>query len=399
MVARRGPPARAGRLTDVQRPDPAPSTEPNVVLVGFMATGKSSVARALAHRLGWPLVDTDAEIEARHGPIPTIFETRGEAGFRALEREIAAEVATRRGHIVSTGGGMVLDPVNVASLSATGRIFCLTAEPDEIVRRILADPDAAERPLLRSADPAARVRSLLDERAEAYGAFVRIRTDDRTPDEIAEHVIGHLPTPPARPEQEGHTSPMPPRTSDARLLSPFFLERTSTRSFTDRTVTDDELAAVFEAARWSPSWFNNQPWIFVYETDGPDRRAFLDVVMEANRWWAEAAPVIGLILARTELEGFMARSRDFDVGAATMAMTVQATMLGLSVHLMGAIDLDAAYALTGADPATTEILCGFVIGHKGDGSELPETYRAREIPSDRRPRSAFVHRGAGMPPG
>ena len=181
-----------------------------------------------------------------------------------------------------------------------------------------------------------------------------------------------------------------------RLLSPFFTDRTSTRSFNDRAVTDDELAAVFEAARWTPSWFNNQPWIFVHETDGPDRQAFLDV-FATNRWCAQAAPVVGLVLARTELEGFMARSRDFDVGAATMAMTVQATMLGLSVHLMGGIDLDAAYALTGADPATTEIICGFVIGHKGDGSELPEQYRAREIPSGRKPVSAFVHRGAGMP--
>jgi shikimate kinase/nitroreductase len=384
-------------LTAVQGPEPDASSEPNVVLVGFMATGKSSVARALAERLGRPFVDTDAEIEARHGPIPAIFDTYGEAGFRAREREVAADVATRRGLVVSTGGGMVLDPVNVAALGATGRIFCLTAEPDEILRRVLADPAAVERPLLRSDDPAARVRELLAERASAYDPFVQVPTDGVGPDEIAEIIVGHLPTPTAITTPETADPMTNARSNDARLLSPFFVQRTSTRSFTDRTVTDDELAALFEAARWSPSWFNNQPWIFTYETDGPDRQAFLDVIAEGNRWWAEAAPVVGLVLARTELEGFMARSRDFDVGAATMALTIQATMLGLSVHLMGAIDLDAAYALTGADPGTTEIICGFVVGHKGDGSELPENYRVREIPSGRKPITAFVHRGAGMP--
>ncbi|MFN3218274.1 MAG: shikimate kinase [Acidimicrobiales bacterium] len=169
-----------------------PSTEPNVVLVGFMATGKSSVGRVLAARLGRPFVDTDAEIEARHGPIPAIFDAHGESGFRACEREVAADVAARRGLVVSTGGGMVLDPVNVATLAATGRIFCLTAEPDEILRRVLADPGAVERPLLRSDDPAARVRDLLEERASAYGAFVQIPTDGRRPDEIADVIVGHL---------------------------------------------------------------------------------------------------------------------------------------------------------------------------------------------------------------
>jgi shikimate kinase/nitroreductase len=385
-------------LTAVQGPAPVASTEPNVVLVGFMATGKSSVARVLAERLGRPFVDTDAEIEARHGPIPAIFDAHGEAGFRARERAVAADVANRRGLVVSTGGGMVLDPANVAALAATGRIFCLTAEPDEILRRVLADPGAVERPLLRADDPSARVRALLEQRAPAYDAFVQIPTDGVSPEEIAEIIVGYLPTPTATDPET--VSPMTaPRSSDARLLSPFFMDRTSTRSFTDREVTDDELAALFEAARWTPSWFNNQPWIFVYETDGPDRQAFLDVIVEGNRWWAQAAPVVGLVLARTELEGFMARSRDFDVGAATMAMTIQATMLGLSVHLMGGIDLDAAHALTGADPATTEIICGFVVGHKGDGSELPENYRAREIPTGRKPVASFVHRGAGMPSG
>jgi shikimate kinase len=195
----------------VQGPEPVASTEPNVVLVGFMATGKSSVARALAERLGRPFVDTDAEIEARHGSIPSIFDNHGEAGFRAREREVAADVAARRGLVVSTGGGMVLDPVNVATLAATGRIFCLTAEPDEILRRVLADPAAVERPLLRSDDPASRVRALLEDRASAYGAFVQIATDDLSPDEVAEIIVGHLPTAATSPPEA--PAPMTSRNS------------------------------------------------------------------------------------------------------------------------------------------------------------------------------------------
>ena len=140
-------------------------------------------------------------------------------------------------------------------------------------------------------------------------------------------------------------------------MASVFVDRWSPRSFTSDPVTDDELAALFEAARWAPSWMNNQPWLFVYETDGDNRGAILESFMDFNRGWAEAAPVVGLILARTELEGFMARTRDFDVGAATMALTLQATMLGLSVHLLGGIDLDAAYAATGADAGVDRDSC------------------------------------------
>ena len=183
------------------------------------------------------------------------------------------------------------------------------------------------------------------------------------------------------------------RTSDSELMASVFVDRWSPRSFTSDPVSDDELAALFEAARWAPSWMNNQPWLFVYETDGENRSAILESFMDFNRGWAEAAPVVGLILARTELEDFMARTRDFDVGAATMALTLQATMLGLSVHLLGGIDLDAAYAATGADADTTEILAGFVIGRRGDKEALPEKLQEREAPSDRKPVGEFAFKG------
>jgi hypothetical protein len=96
------------------------------------------------------------------------------------------------------------------------------------------------------------------------------------------------------------------------------------------------------------------------------------------------------VLARSELTDFMARTRDFDVGLATMALITQAGLLGLSVHLLGGIDLDAAHGLTGTDPDGTNILCGFLLGHKGDGSELAPQLREREAPSDRKPAADFA---------
>lgn len=190
---------------------------------------------------------------------------------------------------------------------------------------------------------------------------------------------------------------MTDRESAAELLNPIFTDRWSPRSFSDEPVTNEELAALFEAARWTPSWMNNQPWLFVYETDGPDRQAILDTFMEFNRDWAAAAPVVGLVLARTELEGFMGRTRDFDTGAAMMSMTVQATMLGLSMHLLGGVEVDAAHALTGADPDDTIVLCGFVIGRRGDRSALPEGLQEKEAPSPRKPVSEFAFKGGRLP--
>ncbi|MGI9598625.1 MAG: nitroreductase family protein [Acidimicrobiales bacterium] len=186
---------------------------------------------------------------------------------------------------------------------------------------------------------------------------------------------------------------MTDRASASPLLDPVFTNRWSPRAFSDKPVSDEHLAAVFEAARWTPSWMNNQPWLLVYETDGPDRDAILNAFMEFNRGWASKAPVVGLTLARTELEGFMARTRDFDTGAAMMAMTLQATMLGLSMHLLGGIEVEAAHELTGTDPEDTIVLCGFVIGHQGDKSQLEEKYQEREQPSDRKPVAEFAFKG------
>ena len=166
------------------------STSSAVVLTGFMGTGKTTVGRALADLLGYDFVDTDQLIEADHGPIPLIFAEQGEEAFRSIEREVADRLAGRTATVIATGGRFMIDPANADALRAA-RTFCLTASVDLILKRVLGD-GTMHRPLLDSDDPAARIRSLLEERAEAYGRFEQIPTENRSPAEIAEDIVGRL---------------------------------------------------------------------------------------------------------------------------------------------------------------------------------------------------------------
>ena len=164
----------------------------NVVLTGFMGTGKSTVGRLLAARTGRTFVDTDHVIEGRHGPIPAIFAEHGEAAFRRMEHEVAAELAVRDGLVIATGGRLLLDPANAEVLQRTGRAFCLTASVDTILRRVAPGGHAPGRPMLAGPDARARVVALLAERADGYGAFEQVATDGRSPDEVVDDLVERL---------------------------------------------------------------------------------------------------------------------------------------------------------------------------------------------------------------
>ena len=110
--------------------------QPNVVLTGFMATGKSTVGRLVAAGLRYGFVDTDRMIEERHGSIPEIFASDGEEHFRAIERGIAEELAELSALVISTGGGLMLDASAGPTLAASGRVFCLTARVETIWKRV-----------------------------------------------------------------------------------------------------------------------------------------------------------------------------------------------------------------------------------------------------------------------
>ncbi len=161
----------------------------NLVLVGFMGAGKSVVGQALARRLGRPFVDADDVVERRAGrPIATIFAAEGEGVFRALERAAIAEVASRGGQVVATGGGAVADPANLAALRATGLVVYLAARPETLAARVAG----SDRPLLAgAADPAARVRELLERREAAYrAADAVVETDGLAVPAVVDAVLG-----------------------------------------------------------------------------------------------------------------------------------------------------------------------------------------------------------------
>ena len=168
-----------------------PATKRNIVLTGFMGTGKTTVGRILAERLGYGFVDTDELIESRFGAIHEIFERDGEEAFRDMERSVACELADRAGLVIATGGRMMLDPDCAACLEPVSDVVCLTAPAGTVVERV-AGTGVPPRPLLDAPDASDRVRGLLAERAEGYGRFASVDTEDRSPDEVADAVMARL---------------------------------------------------------------------------------------------------------------------------------------------------------------------------------------------------------------
>jgi shikimate kinase len=162
----------------------------NIVLTGFMGTGKSTIGRMLAKRLKYQFVDTDSLIESRQNrTVAQIFEQSGEAAFRELEKTTAAELANRERLVISTGGKMLLDPDNRRELARNGRIFCLVADPEEIVRRLSRSHARNKRPLLSTPDPERGIRELLQQRAEAYRQFEQIDTTGKSPSQVCRYLL------------------------------------------------------------------------------------------------------------------------------------------------------------------------------------------------------------------
>ncbi|HWP64329.1 MAG TPA: shikimate kinase [Candidatus Limnocylindria bacterium] len=161
-----------------------------LILTGFMGTGKTEVGRRLARATQRPFVDTDKLVEAAAGrSIAEIFATEGEVRFRALEREAVQQAVAVPNAVVATGGGALLDPDSRRLLLSAGPVVCLTATPEEILRRL---GDAEDRPLLRGGTPAerlAKIRAILDAREASYSlATHRIDTTGRSVDELVSEI-------------------------------------------------------------------------------------------------------------------------------------------------------------------------------------------------------------------
>ena len=160
----------------------------NAYFVGFMGTGKTTVGRALAHRLGFEWLDVDEQIErARGKTVSRIFEESGEAAFRALERQFIESGHPAKRAIVSCGGGLVVQPGMLDLLKTKGVVICLHATLETVLERTR---QSNSRPLLNVADPLARIRALYAEREPVYRrAGTLVLTDNRTLPEIIAHVM------------------------------------------------------------------------------------------------------------------------------------------------------------------------------------------------------------------
>ena len=164
----------------------------NIILVGFMGTGKSLVGRRLAARLGSEFLDTDPlVVEAAGQPIPAIFAAEGEAGFRDRETAVLRGLAGIAHTVVATGGGILGRDENLSLLRQIGPLVCLTARPAVILERTRPWID---RPMLAGApDPLAVVEQLLSERAPRYAlADLMVETSDQTVDEVVEEICRQL---------------------------------------------------------------------------------------------------------------------------------------------------------------------------------------------------------------
>jgi shikimate kinase len=161
---------------------------PNLYLVGFAGTGKSTIGRLVARELGFEFHDTDFEIEQRHGkPVAQIFAEEGEAAFRELERKLVADELPAGGCVVACGGGLIVPEGRIELLNSRGVVVCLHASVEVLVERTRR---TAHRPLLAGEDREKKVRELFAKREAIYRrAGTMVLTGARTKRDIAAHVL------------------------------------------------------------------------------------------------------------------------------------------------------------------------------------------------------------------
>ncbi|MBI1900176.1 MAG: shikimate kinase [Planctomycetia bacterium] len=165
----------------------------NLILIGYRGTGKSTVARLVARRLGWESLDADVEVELRAGkPIAAIFADEGEAAFRDLESAVLQSLSGRDRLVLAAGGGAVLRPENRRLLKRLGKVVWLKADAQTIQERLSADETtAARRPNLTASGGLAEIVELLERREPLYRetADWKIDTVGRSPGEIAAEIV------------------------------------------------------------------------------------------------------------------------------------------------------------------------------------------------------------------
>ncbi|MET0389978.1 MAG: nitroreductase family protein [Polyangiales bacterium] len=178
-------------------------------------------------------------------------------------------------------------------------------------------------------------------------------------------------------------------------VDPIFVDRWSRRALADRPLSPQQVASLFEAARWAPSASNLQPWLFVYASQPEDLGRVRVLLKDANQRWATRAPLLVFVFARkiNPETGAPIRTAAFDTGAAWQSIALQAHKLGLSARAMGGIHLDQTYDLLGVPRDEFDAIIGIAIGHPGEREELPADLHEREQPNARKSTREFAFEG------
>lgn len=182
----------------------------------------------------------------------------------------------------------------------------------------------------------------------------------------------------------------------AHEVDAIFTDRWSPRSFLEKELTDDQVNSLFEAARWAPSCFNDQPWYFRYARSKADRSLFAEPLVEKNRLWATRAPLLVYVSARLNFGNSNKTNRHgrFDAGAAWMSLALQARRLGLYAHAMAGFDVAKAHAVLNLPEEKYEVMAAIAVGYRGASSELNSDMAALEEPNGRKNFVEVVGEGA-----
>lgn len=182
------------------------------------------------------------------------------------------------------------------------------------------------------------------------------------------------------------------RSTTIKNLDPIFLERWSPRAFKKDPIPKEDLEAIFEAARWAPSCYNEQPWLFAYTQTQEGLKKFQSALVEFNQTWASNAPVLIIVFSKKTFDrnGKENPWAPFDTGAAWMSLALQAHKLGYITHAMGGFDPKKAFEVAEIDPTKYDVLAVIALGRQGDKNCLPEDMQKGESPSDRKPLSSIM---------
>jgi nitroreductase len=171
-----------------------------------------------------------------------------------------------------------------------------------------------------------------------------------------------------------------------------FTDRWSPRAFLPDPLPEWQIQSLFEAARWAPSCFNEQPWLFFHAATEASKARFVEVLVEKNRRWAAHAPLLLLVATHRKFReaGRENRHAMFDTGAAWLSLALQARRLGLYAHAMAGFSQEKAHQVTGTSPDDVIMIAAIAVGRKGPTSQLPDDIKQTEKPNSRRPYTEMV---------